>query len=69
MEAPDFWDKPNESKTVLQRRRQLERRVDTLKKLRSQEGDLEAWQESCVTTLLVSGPPFLLEEIAELVQS
>jgi F420-dependent oxidoreductase-like protein len=29
--------------------------------------DLEAWRESCVTTLLVSGPPFLLEEIAELV--
>ena len=29
--------------------------------------DLEAWRESCVTTMLVSGPPFLLEEIAELV--
>jgi F420-dependent oxidoreductase-like protein len=29
--------------------------------------DLQAWQESCVTTLLVSGPPFLLEEIAALV--
>ena len=29
--------------------------------------DLEAWRESCVTQLLVSGPPFLLEEIAELV--
>jgi F420-dependent oxidoreductase-like protein len=30
--------------------------------------DLAAWRESCVTTLLVSGPPFLLEEIASLVQ-
>ena len=30
--------------------------------------DLEAWRESCVTTMLVSGPPFLLEEIAEIVQ-
>jgi F420-dependent oxidoreductase-like protein len=29
--------------------------------------DLDAWRESCVTTLLVSGPPFLLEEIAEIV--
>ena len=29
--------------------------------------DLDAWRESCVTQLLVSGPPFLLEEIAELV--
>jgi peptide chain release factor 2 len=45
MEAPDFWDKPNESKTVLQRRRQLERRMETLTKLRAQQGDLEAWQE------------------------
>ena len=30
--------------------------------------DLEAWRESCVTTLLVSGPPALLGEIAELVE-
>ncbi len=30
--------------------------------------DLERWRETCVTTILVSGPAFLLEEIAELVQ-
>jgi F420-dependent oxidoreductase-like protein len=30
--------------------------------------DLERWRDTCVTTLLVSGPPVLLEEIAELVQ-
>jgi F420-dependent oxidoreductase-like protein len=30
--------------------------------------DLEMWRETCVTTLLVSGPSFLLEEISELVQ-
>jgi F420-dependent oxidoreductase-like protein len=30
--------------------------------------DLEMWRETCVTTILVSGPGFLLEEIAELVQ-
>lgn len=29
--------------------------------------DLEAWRETCVTTLLVSGPPSLLEMITELV--
>jgi hypothetical protein len=29
--------------------------------------DLEAWQETCVTTMLVSGPPALLETIADLV--
>jgi len=31
--------------------------------------DLEAWRESCVTTLLVSGPPPLLEQIANLVRA
>ena len=30
--------------------------------------DLEAWRESCVTTLLVSGPPFMLEEIDDIVR-
>jgi F420-dependent oxidoreductase-like protein len=29
--------------------------------------DLERWRETCVTTILVSGPSFLLEEIADLV--
>lgn len=29
--------------------------------------DLERWRETCVTTMLVSGPPSLLEEIADLV--
>jgi F420-dependent oxidoreductase-like protein len=29
--------------------------------------DLQRWRDSCVTTLLVSGPPSLLEQVAELV--
>jgi F420-dependent oxidoreductase-like protein len=29
--------------------------------------DVERWKETCVTTMLVSGPPFLLEQIADLV--
>lgn len=29
--------------------------------------ELTAWRESCVTTMLVSGPPSMLEEIAEIV--
>ena len=29
--------------------------------------DLERWRETCVTTLLVAGPPDLLRQIAELV--
>jgi len=30
--------------------------------------DLAAWRESCVDTLLVSGPPSMLEELTDLVQ-
>jgi F420-dependent oxidoreductase-like protein len=29
--------------------------------------DLEAWRETCVTTMLVAGPPALLEQIADLI--
>ena len=29
--------------------------------------DLEAWRESCVTTLLIDGPPEVLRQMAELV--
>lgn len=29
--------------------------------------DLERWRETCLTTMLVSGPPLLLEQIADLV--
>ena len=31
-------------------------------------GELEAWKETCVTSLLVNGPPAFLEKIANLVQ-
>ncbi len=30
-------------------------------------GELEAWRETCITTMLVSGPPALLEQIANIV--
>jgi F420-dependent oxidoreductase-like protein len=30
-------------------------------------GELEAWKETCITTLLVAGPPKLLEQMANLV--
>jgi len=45
MEMPGFWDRPEESGELLRRRRQVERRVESLKRLRSDAGDLEAWQE------------------------
>ncbi|MCM2269292.1 MAG: peptide chain release factor 2 [Thermoanaerobaculia bacterium] len=45
MEMPGFWDRPKESGELLQRRRQLEKRVETLNRLRGEEGDLAAWRE------------------------
>ncbi len=45
MEMPGFWDRPAESARLLQKRRGVERRVATLKRLRSSAADLQAWQE------------------------
>jgi peptide chain release factor 2 len=45
MEMPGFWDRPQESGELLQKRRQLEKRVETLNRLRAEEGDLQAWRE------------------------
>jgi peptide chain release factor 2 len=45
MEMPGFWDRPKESAELLQRRRQLERKVETLKRLRADAGELLAWRE------------------------
>ncbi len=45
MEMPGFWDKPAQSAELLQKRRQIERRVDTLKRIRGDEGDIGAWRE------------------------
>jgi peptide chain release factor 2 len=45
MGRPDFWDKPQESADLLRKRRAIERRVEVLQRIRSDQGDLEAWQE------------------------
>ena len=45
MQAPGFWDKPQESARVLQKRRGVERRFETLKKIRSDGEELEVWKE------------------------
>ena len=45
MEAPGFWDDPTGSAPLLRERRGFERRLKTLKKLRSDAEDLEAWRE------------------------
>ncbi|HYO12896.1 MAG TPA: peptide chain release factor 2 [Thermoanaerobaculia bacterium] len=40
-----FWDDPSKSAPVLQQRRALERRLETLNKLRSDAEELETWRE------------------------
>jgi len=45
MEAPGFWNDPQTSAPVLRKRRALERRVETLKKIRKDADELGAWQE------------------------
>ena len=45
MEMPGFWDKPKESAELLQRRRQFERKVETLKRLRADGDELDTWRE------------------------
>ena len=45
MQAPDFWDNPEKSKPILQKRRVIERKVETLNQLREDADELEAWRE------------------------
>ncbi len=45
MEMPGFWDRPTESAEILRQRRDIERRVETLHKLRADAEELATWQE------------------------
>ena len=45
MEAPGFWDDHAGSAPLLQRRRQIERRLATLNRLRADADELAAWRE------------------------
>jgi len=45
MEMPGFWDRPTESAGLMQKRRAVERRVDTLRKLRADAEELATWRE------------------------
>ena len=45
MQAPDFWQRPAENAPLMQRRRALERRLDSLQRLRADTSELEAWRE------------------------
>ncbi len=45
MEMPGFWDKPAQSAPILQKRRQLERRLAECKRLDDDASELSTWQE------------------------
>jgi peptide chain release factor 2 len=45
MEVPGFWDSPAGNPPLLRERRDLERRLATLKRLRDDAGELAAWDE------------------------
>ncbi len=45
MEMPGFWDKPTESAGLMQKRRQIERKVANLRSLKSDAEEIATWQE------------------------
>ena len=45
IQAPGFWEDPEKSKPVLQRRRQLERRQQALRRLTNDSEELATWNE------------------------
>ncbi len=45
MQDPEFWDDPSKNAPVLQKRRGVERKVETLKQLEEDADELETWRE------------------------
>jgi peptide chain release factor 2 len=45
MQDPNFWNKPSESAPILKRRRQLEKKLASLNRLRADADELGAWRE------------------------
>ncbi len=60
MEAPGFWDNPTQNAPLLRQRRDLERRLSTLNRLRTDAEELAAWKE------LLSGDEEAVEQEPDL---
>jgi peptide chain release factor 2 len=45
MQEAGFWDNPSKNATILQKRRDLERRVETLTRLRADSEELATWRQ------------------------
>jgi peptide chain release factor 2 len=45
MQDPEFWSRPEESKTILQRRRAAEKKLKLLRRLRQDSEELATWRE------------------------
>ena len=63
IEAPGFWDNPGQNAPILRQRRALERRLETLKRLRHDGEELAAWRELLSTGAPGSGLPQAGQEI------
>ncbi len=45
MQAAGFWDNPSKNASILQKRRDIERRLETLNRLRADADELATWRE------------------------
>jgi peptide chain release factor 2 len=45
MQTPGFWDSPAKNAPLLQKRREIERRLETLNRLRADAEELDTWRE------------------------
>ncbi|PYQ54852.1 MAG: peptide chain release factor 2, partial [Acidobacteria bacterium] len=45
MQQPGFWDSPAKNAPILQKRREIERRLQTLNRLRADAEELDTWRE------------------------
>ncbi len=45
MQQDGFWNNPTQHASIMQQRRQLERRIQTLNRLRSDADELETWRQ------------------------
>jgi peptide chain release factor 2 len=45
MEAAGFWDSPGKNAAILQKRREIEKRLETLNRLRADAEELATWRE------------------------
>jgi peptide chain release factor 2 len=64
MERPNFWDSPAQNAPLLRQRRSLERRLETLIRLRKDASELAAWRELVAEGLADEELPRFLDRVS-----